>query len=488
MNSTNKQILKNEFNQLIEDKVNMKEKAKFITDQIIVPFLEKNSTFNNLNINGCWGSGKTTLISYIINYIEENLNNFNIKHLTYNLWEYSIYNNPLLMLMDNILEDIGGKNAVGTFKKILKKAGIFALDMLSIKLTGKDISNYLENNSNNDYQKHDNLFKKIVENIEKVSKDQKIIIFFDELDRCTSSEMIYLLNIIKNIFLKVKNIFFMIACNSDYIDSTLNLPIKHNEEHYTNKIFSQKINMKYLINFDRHKFTSNEYIKQFIFQIKEPNLRIYNNVIRTTEKFINSKENYSKYFEAENINLCLEKYEFFAFFLYFLKFTNSDMYENIIKFILSPESVEERLQQKFKVLDTYILKNNQTPFLNSLLNKNESLIWNPPINLFFNINREEIKYQSTYSNLINFMLLLTWDKLKEINVNDFIMKEATDKYGKKCYFIEIYDDYFSNSLEEYFEFKYFFKVWFNWNEHCKKKSFSEIYFEEIIKKSIIDFL
>jgi len=94
----------------------------------------------------------------------------------------------------------------------------------------------------------------------------KIVFIFDEIDRCTLENQIKFLSYIKNIFHKITNIFFIVSCNNEYIDSNLSLS-NNNSESYTSKLFNKIIDLNLIIPSYRGVFTSNQFIDKFIKEI-----------------------------------------------------------------------------------------------------------------------------------------------------------------------------------------------------------------------------
>ncbi|WP_425380859.1 P-loop NTPase fold protein [Spiroplasma endosymbiont of Polydrusus pterygomalis] len=77
---------------------------------------------NILNINGSWGSGKSTIINNLENYYQCKNNNQKPKILIFNLWEYETCPNPYDELLKNVFYEIfPHNNNLKTKKKWWKK-------------------------------------------------------------------------------------------------------------------------------------------------------------------------------------------------------------------------------------------------------------------------------------------------------------------------------------------------------------------------------
>lgn len=91
------------------DKIGMIPVIKIINEKIYSFFYEKknDNNFNNLNINGAWGSGKSTIMHNLEKFYKETYGEKDkIKWIVLNLWEYEVIVNPYFKLINDILNKI----------------------------------------------------------------------------------------------------------------------------------------------------------------------------------------------------------------------------------------------------------------------------------------------------------------------------------------------------------------------------------------------
>lgn len=200
-----------------------------------------------IGVYGDWGSGKSSLIKLAINDFEDNKN---IVCLNFNAWLFESYEDAKASLLGNILDKIceekklseKAKNIVqGLYKsvdklKLFKKSFLFGMDIattgglfsaLSILLTDfakedptemkdkikeniKDEMN--ENSIRNDIKE----FRKKFDDLLEETKIDKLIIFIDELDRCSPNTILSTLEAIR-LFLFTGNTVFIIGADERQI-------------------------------------------------------------------------------------------------------------------------------------------------------------------------------------------------------------------------------------------------------------------------------
>ncbi|AGN84929.1 P-loop NTPase fold protein [Enterobacter sp. R4-368] len=126
-----------------------------------------------------------------------------------------------------------------------------ALKEISDKSIEKTIENLLEEHS-----KHEENIKALKEFLKKISKDKKIIIIVDELDRCRPSYAVSFFESIKHIF-ETDNVYFILVANMGQIRAS----IRHA---YGNAVDSKKYLdkfIKYTIPLPHEFYDSNEKIR-----------------------------------------------------------------------------------------------------------------------------------------------------------------------------------------------------------------------------------
>lgn len=208
----------------------------------IASFIEDNEKLLNFNnmiaLYGEWGSGKSS----ILKTIEDKLIDNKWQTIWVDMWkEESDYTNLTIKILSRILSTLNINTDV---KRDLLKAfciigkgikintGIISYDMgKAFEQLDKELE---------DTKKTENFISNFQKQIDKYYKDtgKKIIVFLDDLDRCSNDNM---LNIIYNIklLLSVKNIIFIFGIDKNAV--TLALKNKYNNEDNKAESFLEKI-------------------------------------------------------------------------------------------------------------------------------------------------------------------------------------------------------------------------------------------------------
>lgn len=200
-----------------------------------------------IGVYGDWGSGKSSLIKLAINDFEENED---IVYLNFNAWLFESYEDAKASLLGSILDKICEEKKLtqkatdivnGLYKsidklKLFKKSFLFGMDIattgglfsaLSILLNEsvkedhtkikdkikENIKNEMKENSiRNDIKE----FRKQFDDLLEETKIDKLIIFIDELDRCSPDTILSTLEAIR-LFLFTGNTVFIIGADERQI-------------------------------------------------------------------------------------------------------------------------------------------------------------------------------------------------------------------------------------------------------------------------------
>lgn len=187
----------------ISDHFGSKIFSEKITDFILDPDLP---TPYVIGLDGEWGSGKTSLLKKTYNMINDAKRPTH-HAIWFDSWKYEKYD-PVLSLYQHIilkLEEING-SIKKDFKKILLNTGLIASDILSRKYLGISLDEIQEKYSNTISD-----VKTIHEKLDdSIGKDNRLVIFIDDLDRCENENILAILSNIKEI-LNSKNIIFILG-------------------------------------------------------------------------------------------------------------------------------------------------------------------------------------------------------------------------------------------------------------------------------------
>ncbi|MCK5599627.1 hypothetical protein KAI78_08380 [bacterium] len=210
--------------------------SKILVDLILNSV--KNTPFT-IGIHGHWGSGKTSLMKQIQNSLKER----NTLTVFFEAWQYEKEEEILIPLLQTIDNKYGkNENAEKKIRKKKKATMLFnTIAVLSGDLFLKTMTNgsmgiqdifktekyfknqYLENKS--EFIKIKDKFKKAINKILGNQKNKLLVIFIDDLDRCSPENVIIIFEKIK-LFLYVKNCVFVIGVDKRVIEKGLEIKYK----------------------------------------------------------------------------------------------------------------------------------------------------------------------------------------------------------------------------------------------------------------------
>lgn len=297
-----------------------------------------------LGIYGGWGSGKTSLMKqvfyriggktksflfpFIGNQEKEEINcenqeiidqieaKLNYEAIWFNPWKHEIESNPLLGLLHEIREHFNlYTKSSAEAKKLASVTVRTGIDILTSSI--KEISKIDLHTSNNEKygEKYENnnfetksttqnfriIFESSIKKL--IGKNKKLVIFIDDLDRCTDSTIIKLLEGIK-LYLSTSNCIFIFGMdqtnvlkalknnniNDEYLDklfqSIIRIPMSKNyEKFFMNTIIDNHFD-DYLDN-----VTKKESFIQILISILEKNPRKIKNFMNSMRFYWNMKKN-----------------------------------------------------------------------------------------------------------------------------------------------------------------------------------------------------
>jgi ribosomal protein S13 len=177
-------------------------------------------------IFGSWGIGKSTILdemAYLYDQGNQEKDNTKYKIIRIDLWKYELLNSDLEAMTNDILKQISKKFIT---KRRLKKVINYIARMINgTKLTHGFNIPPLEKKSILDNTSHTGktLFEiNKVDDDKKIGTYDKVLIIFDELDRCSRVNMERYLNYIKNISAEFsKKIYSAVVLDKNYLAEAL---------------------------------------------------------------------------------------------------------------------------------------------------------------------------------------------------------------------------------------------------------------------------
>lgn len=227
-----------------------------------------------LSINGAWGSGKSFVLQMIENQLLKKEEYLIIK---YDAWENNFYPDPLIAILYCILDTIQNKfhllNDTKNYQKAIKqsfkdrtnkklseiienlyKVGkwgavcAFTIEIIkSVIVQAK--SSILDNKLFDDYKSYQALLADSISVLnalttfkEHESKQTKLIVLVDEIDRCLPNEQLIVLERLHHLF-KVKNCAVVVALNREAIYKNFDANYGGNGKEYLRKFFDYSFNL-----------------------------------------------------------------------------------------------------------------------------------------------------------------------------------------------------------------------------------------------------
>lgn len=341
-------------------------------------------------LNGAWGSGKTTFLNEVKEFIEQS-DEYDL-FMDYNSYSYDFYENAYLpffaCIEDKIKlgDDFGklirstGKDVIGGIVGISYAIanGIFKskcnLDLNDLRdnIIGMENDSYLK-----DFKDFKSCKKEVTKKIKKYCERKPQIIIIDELDRCKPDFAMKTLEIVKHFF-DIKNCIFIIAVDKLQLQESAKTIYgqEMDSEKYFSKFFDYQYNLLPL-NFNEIIDTSGI---EDLNEIINESTKIFNFLkisSRDSKKIFGEfVQKYRKYGHISGF-WCIEQSEFIIFLLTLkyvdLLFYSEIMNGNYFKFVKKINNVNNPLFNNysnllnFKLFDSLTL-NDMCGHLSSELN------------------------------------------------------------------------------------------------------------------------
>lgn len=453
------------------DKLGRKGYAEILTEIIDKPEKYKRNSDSDsftMAIDSSWGTGKTEFLKMWEDELKKQEKYIVIK---YNSWENDFAEEPLQSIIYTILSDeiFDKQNDMANGKKALKEAfetvvnlaeqsGIPGTKILTAGVKGmKKVTTTMfeETSMDEKIQEYKNYKSKIVtikEKLEDITKDKKIILLIDELDRCKPIFAIKLLEAIKHIF-NVRNMSFVFALDmtqlsysvekiygtkidaSGYLcrffDYITKMPVPDTRTYITylmekkplirtNPYFDEAKRHYGSVQIKRTQFADlfQEYVENFQLSLRDINT-IYSNFAILEER------------ELKEIDNC-EAYALYLLML-LIKYKNPELFNKI--YISHNLQVNEEpylnnihKDDPFDIATIRNIKNNAK--IGQLLKDNQLNIEEVnSINKTYMVRRGGYRYINDYGNQISlagcifYTEIDNYDRIKEIRIGDYIHKK-----------------------------------------------------------------
>ena len=216
-------------------------------------FIQQSDTPITVGLQGEWGTGKTSLMSLLLEQFSDEANRNEIASSWVNTWEYSMFKGAkettpsVLKGMLDKLKDSCKDRGVWTLKDDAKstfnKAGKFLsgiANQVVANQTGINVKDAVDSNSESYVAEIAEVKKMISGLIQELINDEKnpvkkVVFFVDDLDRILPSDAVEVLESLKNIF-DIPNCVFILAIDYDVVvkglESKFGPKTKENEREF----------------------------------------------------------------------------------------------------------------------------------------------------------------------------------------------------------------------------------------------------------------
>lgn len=320
-----------------EDLLGYRFHAKLLKEIV----LDKSMLPTSIGIFGNWGYGKSSLMLLMEKEINEEItkqvaeeNNPRILQVRFNGWQYESYETTKYSLIQVLLDSVekylsDNRDVFEKLDILLKRINLLKLGVLLLKKYVWDkIPNAIKSNLpqaddlkecigvdditkfQNEFQnEHTSLFvtkfRTLLESIVEEAKFDSIIVYIDDLDRCSGEKMIECIEAIK-LFLNVKNTAFVLGADERMVERAIkeHYPEIEQDKRQIYSPFSDYLEKLIQIPYRLPRLSLNEqytYILFLLLKSKYPNF--FNAVIKDYNDYKN-KEPFGNY-DAEKMRATL---------------------------------------------------------------------------------------------------------------------------------------------------------------------------------------
>lgn len=190
-----------------------------------------------ISIQGDWGSGKTSFMKLVF----ENLAKSNIKTVEFNTWQYSKFNMDDMLIV-NLLNSLAlgitsDKTKQEKIFKIAKRLSSSLINNFTSEKIGVNVTEIISEQVFGVADEIKNLKDTLNDT---VSKEERVLIFIDDLDRLQPAKAIELLEVLQ-LFLTLDNCVFVLAVDYEVVVQGFKEKMGTNYSTYKSKNFFDKI-------------------------------------------------------------------------------------------------------------------------------------------------------------------------------------------------------------------------------------------------------
>lgn len=276
-----------------------------------------------IGLEGPWGSGKTTIINNVIKKIKQDTPEDFIVIDDFDPWTYNTQQALLTSLFDKILESTGIKYSNSSLKTI---TNILIKSIIGSNIAGNIAGNILfQNNAEDEVRK---LKERICTHLEQ--NDKTMVVFIDNMDRASASNIIFLLKIISNIF-DLNRIVYVLSYDKERVNEILNRNLNINKR-YIEKIIQQEIKVTKLNRDKFHNIVSDCLYKLFgIYGVPNIKYKDFNYIIDFLAKYTDDIREFKRIMNSVCAVFSVKNGLYIPdlFTLELIRFVDNDLYEDI---------------------------------------------------------------------------------------------------------------------------------------------------------------
>ena len=231
------------------DKLNLKPFAENLLQNIEKGIASSIGTEGayTISLNAEFGNGKTTFLEMFKNFIEDEKNqDYNV--ISINAWESDFYKEPVIAILSEFVSHIK-EDEVRKIIETIGKIGINIVNQFVQAKTGfnlKEVKSSLDNGKNllEALNQRKEAIKDIKTAFSEYTRDKKLLIIIDELDRARPDHAVHFLEDMKHFF-DIENVIFLVAVNRDQIEKTVRCLYGQELDFngYYRKFFKQEIDL-----------------------------------------------------------------------------------------------------------------------------------------------------------------------------------------------------------------------------------------------------